>query len=511
MLSDDELDSSESSIEEGRGWDLPENKGLRPVPPLSPSRSSPRRVSPNQHRRSKTSASNLLLKSPKKKAEHRTRARLLSNGNITVSSCNTTDSLHRRSSVAVLPALDKIWRQPALAPAGALGKPFNVPPPPLASVDLVRRPSAIRGRTLSTGSQLTQTSGLTQVTFENGDESYTDDEESETTEEDEEDNTESEHGSDELSFDLSESDLGSESGTKLSTSRAVDVKTSAAVSTTKHVRILSDCSTNLGHGVSAMVATASKTTQGLVQAKELNKVWVGKDSSLSNGKSDAVVEENQVQYHPASYLPGLPIPDAATVTAVASIFTAGWTAVFWESPIDTVSSKVGNEVPNVTLDNLYFIQLLPGGMLQLTPAVNEGTMGKTILVMPKCQTVSGGGGQWSVQLVSRRAGHCLVIAIAASTGSSKQQRELYLLPVHLPPAYRSQMPNNSMQVSTELTKSSNGNNNMSNLLFAPFQDVDSKKKGPSLLFAPNHQHDAALYLRFAMDSALTADALRGQQ
>lgn len=528
----DEHEDGDNSILEGRGWDIPDNKCIqessrRPSEAIRSNISSPRQVNRTKHVRSKTSASPLPPKAAKKLQPKYHRARLNSSDNASTSSCNSTDSLHRRGSADLLPSLDKILGQPALAPAGALGKPFNVPPPPLTTVH-TRRPSMVHARGLSTGSQLTQSSGLTQLTSEY-DESYTEHEDSETesTEADEEESA------GELCFDLSVSENAEDEGscdsndaTKKSTPPWSPVEEFETPSPpTKHVRHLSHCSSTsessnspncvsqatevFEQGVSKattsdqlVVPDISKTVQSPHRSEGLHVQWAGLDPNdkrtlgvKAASFRNATVNDEEVQYNPASYLPSLPIPDAAAASLVASVFTAGWTAVFWKSP--TGPGHSSNDVPNVTLDKLYFIQLLSGGMLQLTPAV-EGATHKTILVMPKCRTVQGGGGEWKVQLVSRRAGHCLAVDITASTGSSKQQREIYILPVHLPHSYRSRMPKPACE----------SEQSVGEMLFTPFRASDTQE-GP--LFAPSHQHDAVLHLRFAMEAAMSMDLSRQRQ
>ena len=178
---------------------------------------------------------------------------------------------------------------------------------------------------------------------------------------------------------------------------------------------------------------------------------------------------------PFEYLPLHPIPRAARASAAVSVFAVGWAAVFWESPIHKVTRYSSIEVPTVGPENLYYIHLLTGGILQLTTS-----SGEIALVTPK--------NRWKVQLVSRRAGHCLVVGAAASTTKA---RKVYILPVHLP---------SSPDTPTTTTTSSE------DICFAPFGNETSAKQQP---YAPNQQHDAVIHMRFALEAALRMDvALR---
>jgi len=515
-----EHEDDDNSILEGHGGDIPDNKCTQESArrAIHSTISSPRQVNRHTQHLPKTSASPLPPKATKKLQPKYQRARLYSSGNVsTSSSCNSTDSLHRRGSVELLPSFDKILGQPAIAPAEALGKSFNVPPPPLTTVH-ARRPSTIHARGQSTGSQLTQTSGLTMLTSDfNESQIDLEDSETESTEADEEESA------GEVCFELSASEKTEDEGFRDSND-ATREKFETPSPPTKHVRHLSHCSStsessNSPNCVSQATeifdqqGVSKATTTGQLFVPDISKTvqsphhrsddchvqWTGLDSNdkmTLDVKPASSGAEQEVHYNPASYLPSLPIPDAAAASLVASIFTAGWTAVFWQSP--TRPGQSSNEVPNVTLDKLYFIQLLSGGMLQLTRAV-EGAKHKTILVMPKCRTVQGGGGEWKVQLLSRRAGHCLAIDITASTGSAKQQREIYILPVHLPPSYTRLM----LKPACESEQSLAGE-----MIFTPFR-ASNTQKGP--LFAPSHQHDAVLHLRFAMEAAMSMDFSRQSQ
>ena len=141
----------------------------------------------------------------------------------------------------------------------------------------------------------------------------------------------------------------------------------------------------------------------------------------------------------------LPVPPAAAVSTLASVFTAGWATVYWDR------NELQSE-ESISTNHLYFIQLLSGGILQLTPyAPNQSS----VLVTPSKK--------WSIDTVNSQVGHCLSFAVAASTTN---QSHAFLVPVHV----------------------------KHNQVVLP-------------KVASNYQHDACIHLRFAMDAALTMDAV----
>lgn len=462
--------SDEASLVLGRGWELPGNAWARRQP-TSPRRSfSEARkpcippASPNQvlktvhHVRSMTSASPLQ----KATKSNKNRARLHSNGNMSSVSCN---SLHRRSNIDVLPSLDKI-----IGDQGAIPSKIPISGAPIPSVQFAKRPSLIRSRGISTGSQMTQLSALSQLTLDL-------DETTSKAEKDDEENLW-------MELSLSENEPGS-----------------------KAQQILP------GKSSTAMVPKFPNSK--LNTSKDWFKEWKEKKVSFpANEVKPSIVPtdkdkkkldkggKNDYPFDPSSYLPTMPVPQGASVSSVASVFTVGWVAVFWQLPSECMNKTFANPVPNVSIENLYFVQLLSGGILQLTPPMEQTTR-KTILVMPKCKHVQGEGRNWKVELVSHRAGYCLAVNIDASTGSSEQQNELYLLPVHLPLSSRNLIATNPGPQS----------NIPEHLLFSPFRTAAQDEKNeadcclssPLALFAPNHQHESTLHLRFAMEAALTAD------
>jgi len=482
----------EASLAEGRGWDLPENAWARSQP-TSPRRSfrearksstphaSPSRVmKPVHHGRSKTSASPL----PKATKSHANRARLYSNGNMSSVSYN---SLHQRSSIDLLPSLDKIIGDQAAIPSK---KPINGAPIP--TVHFAKRPSLIRARGLSTGSQMTQLSALSQLTLDL-DETTSNEEELQT-QKGEKHSKAKKDDEDLLWMELSVSD--DELGSKAQQQKSPENSSSAMIPHSPN-KILPFRNSKLN--TSKDWSKEWKENKISFPANEVTPVVMPSDED--NKKQDKG-GMNDYQFDPSSYLPTIPVPQSASVCSVASVFTVGWVAVFWRLPSECMNKSGAYPVPKVTIENLYFVQLLSGGVLQLTPPMEQTTR-KTILVMPKCKHVQDEGRNWKVELVSCRAGYSLAVNIEASTGSSGQQKELYLLPVHLPLSSRNLITTNQGSKS----------NIPEHMLFSPFRNAaqggksaaDRCHSSPLALFAPNHQHESTLHLRFAMEAALTAD------
>ena len=180
-----------------------------------------------------------------------------------------------------------------------------------------------------------------------------------------------------------------------------------------------------------------------------------------------------------TYLPVSPVPPAAALSAVASIFTAGWMAVL--SDPTTIPRR----------RHVQFVQLLSGGVLQLATTNNS-----TVLMRPQAPRV---------EMISPPTGHCLVLD-AASSARANDPTTVYLLPVHLPPetldsccaaaaasAMKVRTEDKDDDDSAEDTKSSS-------------EDDDLLDMYPDLPYAPHPQHDAVMHLRFALDSALALDA-----
>lgn len=162
------------------------------------------------------------------------------------------------------------------------------------------------------------------------------------------------------------------------------------------------------------------------------------------------------------------------------VFTIGWMAAFFHTTSFPIPEPI--YVPmKVCLKDLYFVKILSGGVLQLFTS-QKNSEGRAISVVPECEEVSSATDGKTMKLLSRRKRNCLVLDIAASSGLAKDQQVIYLLPVHLPPAYRNHTPSLTTRAEDNIQPENAENN---------------------VLFTPNDQHDAVLQLRSAIEATLT--------
>lgn len=172
-----------------------------------------------------------------------------------------------------------------------------------------------------------------------------------------------------------------------------------------------------------------------------------------------------------AYLPVEPVPPRAAPHAV---FAGGWVAAFWEDMGRCCSDgDAASSVPAVTAQSLYYIQLLEGGTLQLTPAVG-GTNAMPVALPLTCDSSC-----WNVVPVSHRAG-CFVSLPSVD-----------LLPVNVPARY--------------LEKLLQGRTAAKNNFFVHGGGEANENTGGDA-YAPQAQHDAVMHLRFAMDAALRSSS-----
>ena len=429
------------------------------------------------------------------------------------SSINTVDSLHRRSDANELPKLDDIWNKPMM---------IQTPVPQAAPVPSVKvRPSLYHNRAISVGTQISA------ITLEDH-----------------------EHeGKDELCFDLSISEKEDELTIQEVVEKSPPLSENKPTDKT-HERHVSFCSvttegssspTSVVHQEACKGAdsdgsievipyvpdiTASRLRKEVGEGKKEvqsglrpppspnTKRWVRKNNHKGLKDHEPSQAENPPKHgapgprqsnaratsHACEYLPIHPVPRLSLFSAKATVLSAGWAAVFWESPIAKLPTRYSIEVPKMGPENLFYIQLLTGGMLQLTPLVDAEQ--KMILMTPKSVSPHGDkGDSWRVPLVSRRAGHCLVMEAMASTIKDKEHN-IYILPVNIP-------SERLTQLSHETHENIGDTSIEEDIFFAPFgpgggtDSVDGESPQP---YAPYHQHDAVMHLRFAMEAALSMDA-----
>jgi hypothetical protein len=204
-----------------------------------------------------------------------------------------------------------------------------------------------------------------------------------------------------------------------------------------------------------------------------------------------------------AYLPIYPVPPSASTSMAASIFAAGWCAVFYD---DLKPLRINQELLlDIMPSNICYLQLLSGGMLQLTSAV-DGEERKTVLVSPQSVDSS------NLKLLSKRIGHCLVLettttmSTAAYKNHLQTQQTLFVLPIRLPGSFRADMTDYFAGQRNEPPSIPS-----LDLFFPPSHNNDNdhqqqQQQQQQQYYPPNPQHEAAIHLSFALDAALRLDA-----
>jgi hypothetical protein len=193
------------------------------------------------------------------------------------------------------------------------------------------------------------------------------------------------------------------------------------------------------------------------------------------------VAPSQDHCNEPAYLPIYPVPPAASAApTAATIFSAGWCAVFYDLKPLRINEEL---VLDITTSNICFLQILCGGMLQLTSAVDGDR--KTVLISPQSSSSK-------IKLLSKRIGYCLVLETTASTELNALQT-LFVLPISLPGSFREEMTDyfDEKRSMPPVMPSLD-------LFFSPSRDAQRQ-------YAPNPQHEAAIHLSFAMDAAMKLD------
>lgn len=254
------------------------------------------------------------------------------------------------------------------------------------------------------------------------------------------------------------------------------------------------------------------------------------------------------------YLPIEPIPKVHTSanpsTKQKAIFCAGWAIVLWNDVIENcVSSYVNDCIASNQLalpknhnydESIYYIELLQGGILRCTSLIGgmDDHSGSNIIEMSLCQCDSTNNSRmatsssmWSIVPVSpTTAGACLAIRYTSFRNLPQNRKnndggKCYLLPVNITTRtmdrirnyhQRSTLGKNPSIKKTPIVRKSRHTfwlqpqavvTNESDTFDATHVVDKSDHYATSMLqneneHAPQAQHDAVIFLRFALDAAL---------